>query len=301
MNGTAVAWLVGMGIGAGAVALGMYLRDAPPPPSDIVAERDQLAMEVAALTRRIQTLEQREGSREAEAPDKETGPGLQGTQQEGDEASPEDEASTEAHAAAWIASSNPLTWSDDMVDAIARRLEERAWRAIPTEELLKRAHTHFRSGERGDVDLISRQMRYLLGRELTDEQRADALMQLGMSTRSAGDHAGSEAAFRQLLERVGGFETSEGIYAGYQLGWTLQYAGEAQRGLRLAQDMQASRGLDDAFRPRVRWMEARMAKAAGDDVLAEAIFTELVKNHEGDEQYKSIVEDSKSNLKRMGR
>ena len=301
MKTTAVAWLLGMGIGAGAFALGAYLRDAPPPPSELTTQRDQLAIEVAALTQRLQSLEQRASLLGIEVIDEETKPGLRGTKREGDERSSDDEASAEERPAAWVAGGSPLTWSDDMVDALAKRLEERAWRSIPTPTLLKKARDLLYMKGGGDPYLVTRQLRHLLDRELTEEERTDALMLLGQSTRTTADYAASESTFREPMDKVGGLDTKQGVEAAYQLGWTLQYAGESQRGLHLAEELLNARGLDDVRRPFVRWMEALIASCAGDHARAEAIYTQLIKDYEGDERLKSIVSDARFNLKRMGR
>ena len=141
----------------------------------------------------------------------------------------------------------------------------------------------------------------MLDRELTEEERTDALMLLGQSTRTTADYAASESTFRELMDKAGGLDTKQGVEAAYQLGWTLQYAGESQRGLHLAEELLNARGLDDVRRPFVRWMEARMASGAGDHARAEAIYTQLIKDYEGDERLKSIVSDARFNLKRMGR
>lgn len=300
-HANALMWILGAGMGAGAFALGAWMRDVPSAGSEIVTERDHLAAEVSALTRRLEALERRSGSQAAGAPEEGAGPGLRGTPRDTDEpADPEGDA-TSQRPAAWVAGGNPVTWSDDAIDALARRLEERAWRSIPTPELLKRARDLLYAKTGSDPYLVMRQIRHALGRELGDEERADALMLLGQSARTTGDYASSESTFRELMDRTGGLDTKAGVEAAYQLGWTLQYAGEHQRGLQLASDLLSARGLDDVRRPFVRWMEARMANAAGEAARAEAIYTQLIEDYEGDERLTSIVADARFNLKRMGR
>ena len=194
----------------------------------------------------------------------------------------------------------PLAVSDDALERVVERLEkkkqEQRFAKMSTEQMLVEAR-RLRDRQR-DMNGAREVLEHLWTRDLENEERAKALLDLGAVHRGTQEYEQSEKRLREAM-RVAGEDSETGVQAGYHLIWTFSRAKQPERGLAMADHLLKSRGTTEQFRPWVRWAAARMAMDSGDKARARNDYRALLEDFKGEAAFKQIVVDATRNLKEL--
>jgi tetratricopeptide (TPR) repeat protein len=197
-------------------------------------------------------------------------------------------------------SDQPLAVSDDALERVVERLEkkkqEQRFAKMSTEQMLAEAR-RLRDRQR-DMNGAREVLEHLLTRDLENEERAKALLDLGAVHRGTQEYEQSERRLREAM-RVAGDDSETGVQAGYQLIWTFSRAKQPERGLAMADHLLKSRGTTEQFRPWMRWAAARMAMDSGDKARARTDYRALLEDFKGKAAYKAILSDAARSLKEL--
>lgn len=272
--------LIGTLIGGAIATAACLLLDAPAAREDVadpLPSQEQLLARLDRLDRRLEDLATRLEDGHRIAPVRSATPGLSGSA-----STPrrEDESGTPEAAA-------PTAISvDDLAKAIAKA-EDQKWAERKNSELLAAANRRLKNQDpQGAREILER----LLRRDLDEEERVTALMQLGITTRAAGDGEASVKALEEAV-RLAGHESETGQYASYQLVWsytnTKDYAAAAIEVDRLLNRKALSPGLE----PNVRWARVIIAQAQGDTAAADRGYEDFVARYGDSEMGKKLIED----------
>jgi hypothetical protein len=136
----------------------------------------------------------------------------------------------------------------------------------------------------------------LLQRQLTPEERCDAMVQLGIVHRAAGDHRAAKAALQGVIDEAGGVGTKAGARAAFQMAWTHEGASERASAHQWFEQVARSAGADPALRVEGRWNAARFGDESDPGVRAE--LESLLRETDGNEQFRHIAQAVKQRLAR---
>jgi hypothetical protein len=298
------SWLAAL-LGAGVVAVVWFLFDGGAEegadslggdgPPIIVESADQRAVlaRLDGIERRLDALATAVGARPAQDGDS---PRLSGRARPSAETP--GHARGEASAGTAAVEGGALAVSDEALERVVDRLEkkkrEQRFSKMSDQQMLAEAR-RLRDRER-NMHAAGETLEHLLTRELDDDDRARALLELGAVHRGALDFEKSEQRLREAM-RVAGEDSETGVQAGYHLIWTYSRAKNPARGLAMADHLLQSPGATKAFRPWIRWAAARMALASGDKARARSDYRALMRDLKDKQAYKQILTDAARNLK----
>lgn len=272
--------LIGSLIG-GAIATAAFLvLDQPAPREEAVAAlpaHDRVIARLDSLDRRLAELTSRLDVGLTAVPDTPTAPGLRGSVPAASSGSETPTADAPAPAAISV---------DDLAKALVKA-EDQKWAERKNSELLAAANRRLKNQDpQGAREILDR----LLRRDLDEKERVSALVQLGVTTRAAGDGEASIEALEEAV-RLSGRDDETGQYASYQLVWsytqTKDYAAAAIEVDRLLN----SKSLSPTFEPNVRWASVIIAQARGDSAAADRGYDDFVQRYADTPQGKKLIED----------
>ena len=134
----------------------------------------------------------------------------------------------------------------------------------------------------------------LLARPLTQEERQQALTQLGIAHRSGSYFESAKAVLQQAVDLAGGTATEAGAWAGFQMAWTYQFESDAASARRWFDQVANSSGCGARLRIEARWNAAKLA--ADGDASANAEFAAILREIGDDLSFRHIADDVKARL-----
>jgi len=290
------SFLLGIALGAAGVGAAWMLAADAPLATDVADAEDssEILAQLAAIRARLDATPGLPGT---------PPPGGRGPQLEGAAASRP--ASTEASEGQGDADARPDLVRVDASEAALERIMQR-WEARKEErkyaglddKALRAEATRLLYQEKNAVAARAA-LQTLLKRDLDEEQRVNAMTELGGVHRSLQDFERSAEVLRDA-RRLAGADSAQGAQAGYQLVWTLATAKEPAEALVEADRVLESKGLSDQLRPWARWAAAKMADQSGNHGRALADWQQLLEDFQGKPRFKTIVEEAALRIAELG-
>jgi hypothetical protein len=177
-------------------------------------------------------------------------------------------------------------------EANARRARQKL-EGMSDAELLHEGRSLARDAR--DPTAARRALELLLSRNLTPETRCEALTELGIVDRNAGELAASAASLRKAVDLLGA-DSAGGAWAAFQLMWTVRGQNKPAEALVHAESVAAATNANESLRLHGRWHAAQLAEELGNVGRARAEYAAIARDFAGRSEYSVIVDDCKRRL-----